>query len=90
MGYGCKQSENNKLEIDWGSQPPAPEDVLQLLACHCSGACRQSQCHYLQNSLSCTDACNLFDCENQSTFHYINDDAGDVFGYNDESENEGE
>ena len=41
VGYGWKQSKNNELEIDWGSQPPAPEDVLELLACHCSGACRK-------------------------------------------------
>ena len=30
------------------------------------------------------------DCENQSTFHHINDDAGDVCVYDDESEDEDE
>ena len=87
VGYGWKQSENNELEIDRGSQPPAPEDVIELLACHCSGACRQSQCHYLQNNLPCTDPCHLFDCENQSPFHYINGDSGEECDYDDESEN---
>ena len=88
--HGWKQSENNELEIDWGSQHPAPENILKLFACHCCGACRQSQCHCLQNSLPCTDACHLCDCENQSTFHYINDDAGDECENDDESENEDE
>ena len=33
--YGWKHSENNELEIDWGSQPLASEDILELLAFHC-------------------------------------------------------
>ena len=90
VGYGWKQSESSELEINRGSQPPAPEDILELLACHCSGAYQQSQCYCLQNSLPCTDACHLFNCENQWTFPYINDDAGDECDYNDESENEEE
>ena len=56
VSYGWKQSENNEFEIEWGSQPPPPEDVLELLACHCFEAYLQSQCHCLQNSLPCTDA----------------------------------
>ena len=43
---------------------------------------------FLQNNLPYTDACHLFDCENQSTFHYINGDAGDECDYDNESENE--
>ena len=43
---------------------------------------------FLQNSLPYTDACHLFDCENQSTFHYTNGDAGDECDYDNESENE--
>ena len=42
VAYNWKQFEKNELEIDWGSQPTAPEDDLELLACHCSGAYRQS------------------------------------------------
>ena len=45
VGCSWKQSENNELEIDWGSQPPALEDVFELLACHCSWACQQNQCY---------------------------------------------
>ena len=45
---------------------------------------------FLQNSLPWADACHLFDWENQSTFHYINDDTGDEYDYDDESENEDE
>ena len=48
VGYGWKRCENNEMEINWGSQPPAPEDVLELFACCCSRACRQSQCNCLQ------------------------------------------
>ena len=90
VGYGWKQSENNESKIDWDPQAPAPKDVLELLACHCSKACRQSQYHCLQNSLPYTDACHLFDCENQSTFNYINGDDGDECDDDDESENKDE
>ena len=91
VGCGWKQSENNELEIDWGSQPPAPEDVFELLACHCSRACHQSQCNCLQNNLSCTDACHLcLTAKTSQLFIYINDDAGDECDYHDESKNEDE
>ena len=66
--YGWKQFENNEFEIEWGSQPPPPEDVLELLACHCFETYLQSQCHCLQNSLPCTDAYHLFDCKTSQLF----------------------
>ena len=90
VGYGLKQSKNNELEINWVSQPPAPKDVLELLASHCSGACWQNQCHCLQNSLPCTDACHLLHCENQSTFHQINEDAGNECDYDDNKQKLGQ
>ena len=90
VGYGWKQSKNNELKINWGSQPPAPKDVLKLFGCHCSGACQQKQCHCLQNSSPCTDACHLSDCENQSAFHYINDDPGEECDYDDNKQKLGQ
>ena len=34
VGNGWKLSENNELEINWCSQPPETEHVLEILVCH--------------------------------------------------------
>ena len=87
VGYCWKRSENNDLEINWGSQTPATEDVLKMLACLSYGACRRNHFHCLSNSLFCTDACHLFDRDNQSTIDYVNNNTCDECHYENVSKN---
>ncbi len=45
---------------------PAPQAILDLLACNCSKKCVLLNCECLANGLKCTDMCRLPDCENQA------------------------
>lgn len=53
------------LAVDWMSVKPAPDAVLELLACQCPRSCTLPNCICLQNDLKCTDMCRAKDCENQ-------------------------
>ena len=53
--------------IDWMDGEPAPQAVLDLLACTCSRSCRPTSCLCITNGLKCTDMCKLANCENQAT-----------------------
>ena len=67
-GNGWKlETTNDKqdLVIDWMEGKPAPEAVLELLACKCARSCKLPQCVCLLNGLKCTDLCKLKDCDNQ-------------------------
>ena len=44
---------------------PAPQAVLNLLACKCARSCQLPKCVCLVNGLRCTDMCKLRDCTNQ-------------------------
>ena len=46
---------------------PAPQAVLDLLACNCTRKCSLPKCVCLSNGLKCTDMCRLQECENQAT-----------------------
>ena len=41
---------------------PAPEAILEFVACKCRKICRASTCDCLKNELKCTDACGCI-CE---------------------------
>ena len=45
---------------------PAPQAILDLLACNCSKKCVLPNCECLANGLKCTDMRTLLDCENQA------------------------
>ena len=69
VGFGWKMGNSTDgelgLTIDWMDGKPAPEAVLELLACRCSRSCRLPDCVCMANGLTCTDMCRLQDCENQ-------------------------
>ena len=44
---------------------PAPDAVLELLACRCTRSCKLPSCVCLANGLKCTDICTLKQCQNQ-------------------------
>ena len=56
--------EGDQLSIDWLQGPPAPEVVLEFMACKCSKLCKLPSCQCMVNSLRCTPACKLQKCEN--------------------------
>ena len=52
-------ADSQVLSIDCMEKKPAPEAVLELLACKCKS------CPFVANGLKCTDICALVNCENQ-------------------------
>ena len=52
--------------IDWLSQLPAPEEILELIACGCQSeqSCTSARCNCKKNNLPCTDCCRCIDCAN--------------------------
>lgn len=57
--------EDGKLTIHWMNSSPAPEVVLELLACKCLRVCKLPDCRCLANGLTCTHMCKLQTCTNQ-------------------------
>ena len=84
MGWTTQTSgDASVLLIDWMDGKPAPEAVLQLLACKCRRACELPSCVCLSSGLKCTDLCTLKDCINQPQ-----EDFGDVKNVEDDEDNE--
>ena len=67
--------DNNKVVIDWIDERPAPESLLDLLACSCKNQCKLSTCACMQNGLKCTEMCKLPKCVN---WMLEDDEEGDV------------
>ena len=68
VGMGWKMetlADSHVLSIDWMEKKPAPEAVLELLACKCKRSCNSQSCPCVANGLKCTDICALSNCENQ-------------------------
>ena len=57
--------DDGKLAIHWMRSPPAPDAVLELLACKCVRSCKLSTCTCMAHGLACTDMCKLQPCSNQ-------------------------
>ena len=51
---------------------PAPDAMLDLLACKCTRKCELPRCVCLVNGLMCTDMCKLKDCDNRPSDDDIN------------------
>ena len=62
-----QENETEQLAVHWMEGKPAPEAVLDLLACNCKRKCERPSCICLENGLKCTDMCRLQDCENQDS-----------------------
>ncbi len=54
------------ISIDWMDGDPAPQAVLQLLACKCPRTCKQTECQCILSGLVCTQMCqhNASKCPN--------------------------
>lgn len=81
-GHGWLVNEDS-ISVDWMSLSPAPEALLDLIVCGCTGQCITRHCSCHRNSLSCTDACQCGDaCSNpfnisQSSESEDSDDGDD-------------
>ena len=62
-----KEGESEQLVVHWMDGQPAPDAVLDLLACNCPKKCSLPKCVCIANGLKCTDMCRLADCENQAS-----------------------
>ena len=63
-----EDGEEEHLIVHWMDGQPAPEAVLDFLACVCPKKCALPKCACMTNGLKCTDMCRLPDCENQTSF----------------------
>lgn len=52
------------LDIDWMDCHPAPEAVMELLACSCKVNCVPNVCVCIKYDLRCTDMCKIQTCKN--------------------------
>ncbi|CAB4012350.1 Hypothetical predicted protein [Paramuricea clavata] len=63
-GYGWVETDGI-LEVKWMSQKPAPDSLLEFLACGCKKSkCQNNMCICVANGLNCTDLCNCNTCAN--------------------------
>ena len=82
MGWSTQTSgEASNLLIAWVDKKPAPEVVLQLLACKCRRICELLSCVCLSSGLRCTNLCTLKDCGNQPL-----EDSEDVIAEEDDED----
>ena len=66
-GHGWKIKSHdgkNALVVDWMNGEPAPQALLDFLACTCKKQCKLPQCDCMNNGLKCTDMCTLVECSN--------------------------
>ena len=55
-GHGWKIKEG-QIDILWTTLPPAPDALLELIVCSCSGDCSTRHCSCTRNGVLCTDSC---------------------------------
>ncbi len=55
-GWGWRVSSAGRLPIRM-TQPAAPERLLKIIRCNCSGKCDKKTCTCRKNGLQCTPAC---------------------------------
>ena len=61
-----KQGSDEYLVVDWMDGQPAPQAIIDLLACNCKKKCELPKCECMASGLKCTDMCTLQNCENQA------------------------
>ena len=64
-GWKWDDQDGTTLAVDWMSRQPAPQALLDLLACNCSRICKLPNCVCIINGLKCRDMCKLAACDNQ-------------------------
>ena len=76
--------------IDMVNGPPAPEAVIELLACKCSRASKPNCCSCIQNGLKCPDLCKLKTCTNWKSDEEAEDTEEPLESDCDDPDEEGE
>ena len=84
--YGWTVDDDDKLAIHWMRAPPAPDVVLELLACKCVRSCKLPECTCLTNELPCTEMCKLQTCSNNQK----QQEDEECFELNSEDEDDGQ
>ena len=59
--------DGGQLDVHWMNGQPAPQAILDMLACNCTRTCQLPSGDCMPNGLKCTDICKLLHCENQAT-----------------------
>lgn len=84
MGWKLQQvEEREELQFDWMDGKPAPDAVLELLACHCTRSRKLPSCVCLAGGLKCTDICTLKECQYQAE----GEEAIDLYNSDSDTEN---
>jgi hypothetical protein len=78
-----EEVKDNTIEIEWKDDWPAPEELLKLSSCKCSGQespCNTKRCVCKANSFKCTSFCNcnIVKCKNPSFIHVDGNEDPDV------------
>lgn len=64
IGHGWKLDEGN-ICIDWMSEKPAPDAILEFVSCNCKkNKCQTGSCSCKSFELVRTEACGCSYCEN--------------------------
>jgi hypothetical protein len=63
-GHGWKKDETGILGLDWMEGKPAPDAVIEMMACQCKRVCKEGECVCLDKRLKCTPMCKLQECGN--------------------------
>ena len=67
QGHGWIITASGDLEIEWMTQNPAPDSILEMVSCSCKRSkCHSASCSCFAHGLKCTDMCNCSQCENES------------------------
>lgn len=65
-GHGWSIGSDNSITINWTTQLPAPQQLLELVSCSCKKGCGTAMCSCHSNGMQCTDVCQCVDCVNRS------------------------
>ncbi len=73
----ARDGTNEQLIVDWMDGQPAPQAILDLLACNCPRNCELPKCECMVNGLKCTEMCRLLDCDNQAASMQNDEESND-------------
>ena len=73
--------DDGQLVVQWMQGPPAPDVVMELMACKCSKQCKAPGCQCIANGLKCSPACRNQWCDNMQQ-----DDEDDMLDDDDDYE----
>ena len=59
--HGWSIGSDNSIIINWITQVPAPQQLLELVSCSCIKECGKARCSCHSNSIQCTDVCQCVD-----------------------------